>query len=1396
MIANRLALLLSVFFVEGAIAQSKEPLQFGENLDIDIRSDQLEFPTGTLPTLPDHTGFGYAISATDEILVVGAPLCDDRGFDRGELLHSGSVYIYQRDGTDWKPFPDVTGKPFPDGRLFKLFPSFAQAGDQFGSSVSISKDDNGKHTLVVGAPGARHAITGAADTGTVHLFELEAGSFCWTEDEISPLSLRPDFGFAPGIPEEWAEEDAEAWQLAEGYRLMAAPFSIPGERYGASVSLFTGELPSVGGLNVDGVLAVGAPNRDILSYDECDINNNGQLWELFAQPDFDECEQNPCPDACELFVRGVEEAGAVFVWYRVNGEWIIPGGDPACVFGDNPPELDEDSSFTCDVRRGRFYSSDLTDFNNPSLASFGQFGHCVQVVVETEENGDDRSVLLIASALFGRGGSGSVKWINLASPDEYDPDDFPDAEPLDPLGAGTYPEFYSGAPSWANRIGFDLDGLPANVGGAPIGVNSDYQLTVVGMPGTGAFGEGEAAVIARPSNGGQFPEDGSSFKVDRLQRLWTDAGFFPALYSSGSLSSEERDEGYLAAATWGSNPAYSNYGSMLFGSSVRFGGVTDDRSEIVLIGAPGLTGVQDDVDPDDNDFDEDPDPDLDLFAMGGVHVFEYDGNNNNGFQTLYDRTGLIVVPECRENSAVYRRLGESLARVTLTYDEEDELGDDLELLLGELAIRKDTPFPAFYRPRPGAVHSLTIDIDDLDDFGDVEDLFCDELVSTFRPNDGDLADRSDFGLKTSVSADGDWLAVGSPFATMPISAEEPFVLSSNGSFFMADGGLYESGEVYIFERVFIPIPDPLGGDAPEGRKETWELRQVIRPPSASPDLSPINFNLAPNVFRERFGFSLSMSEDGQTLIVGAYGGGGRIGFEDDDESRSRGTSYIYYRSSTSSDSKFEFTQPLAGRSIPGTLQGRSVSIERGSNGRRIVSGAPYWSDFLGSTRQGRLFYGDHVDGRLGGPLGIPRTYLDPNATNESFYGYEVAASRSGADVITVGSAIGPSTFDFDEFRSGKLVLQGDAASSNQTYTGYLTALQFGRSLSFDSDFIVAGSFGITHAIQVQNGPSSPDYGYVFTPLTVLYSEPPFDYPVDFSLGRLITGSQFGVGLSNDGLSQSVAVLDAEGGVAMIGDPRARGANLTSSTTGAAFILDFNSDVELPGSWDVFDGLVLSGSPRVTTFGKGLSLGLNSRTASGQPTADYVRAYLGARISNKETADPLEPDCTDGLKSSPRAFDTRNQIFMYQSFFEDCDGNEIADSVDIASNPDRDCNLDGVLDDCQFELFDDCNDNLVPDQCELEGQDCNGNGILDFCDIEDRNVDDVNADGIPDVCQCLGDVNQDGTVDGEDFNQVFDFIQASGQSDPPCLGCPEDVNNDGLVNILDLNYITKYSGTCP
>ena len=53
------------------------------------------------------------------------------------------------------------------------------------------------------------------------------------------------------------------------------------------------------------------------------------------------------------------------------------------------------------------------------------------------------------------------------------------------------------------------------------------------------------------------------------------------------------------------------------------------------------------------------------------------------------------------------------------------------------------------------------------------------------------------------------------------------------------------------------------------------------------------------------------------------------------------------------------------------------------------------------------------------------------------------------------------------------------------------------------------------------------------------------------------------------------------------------------------------------------------------------------------------------------------------------------------------------------------------DDCAL----DCNENGVPDECELEGNDCNGNGIHDACDVECPaeclNDEDCELDG--DLC---------------------------------------------------------------
>ena len=78
---------------------------------------------------------------------------------------------------------------------------------------------------------------------------------------------------------------------------------------------------------------------------------------------------------------------------------------------------------------------------------------------------------------------------------------------------------------------------------------------------------------------------------------------------------------------------------------------------------------------------------------------------------------------------------------------------------------------------------------------------------------------------------------------------------------------------------------------------------------------------------------------------------------------------------------------------------------------------------------------------------------------------------------------------------------------------------------------------------------------------------------------------------------------------------------------------------------------------------------------------------------------------------------------------------------------------------------------------LSGEDCNANYIADLCDIELGFSEDINANGVPDECECVGDVNGDGTVDVLDLAAV---LGTWGQS-----GVPADVYYDGIVDVLDL-----------
>ena len=67
----------------------------------------------------------------------------------------------------------------------------------------------------------------------------------------------------------------------------------------------------------------------------------------------------------------------------------------------------------------------------------------------------------------------------------------------------------------------------------------------------------------------------------------------------------------------------------------------------------------------------------------------------------------ITAPEIDNSPNAYRRLGETIARVSLSVEEEERQGDDLEMFLVELSAKKDTLDLAFVRPQPSNCNTLS-----------------------------------------------------------------------------------------------------------------------------------------------------------------------------------------------------------------------------------------------------------------------------------------------------------------------------------------------------------------------------------------------------------------------------------------------------------------------------------------------------------------------------------------------------------------------------------------------------------------------------------------------------------------------------------------------------------------
>ena len=93
-------------------------------------------------------------------------------------------------------------------------------------------------------------------------------------------------------------------------------------------------------------------------------------------------------------------------------------------------------------------------------------------------------------------------------------------------------------------------------------------------------------------------------------------------------------------------------------------------------------------------------------------------------------------------------------------------------------------------------------------------------------------------------------------------------------------------------------------------------------------------------------------------------------------------------------------------------------------------------------------------------------------------------------------------------------------------------------------------------------------------------------------------------------------------------------------------------------------------------------------------------------------------------------------------------------------------------------------------CIIEwSADCDSDGIVDYGQILRGERPDANANGVPDGCECLADLNSDGYIQGADLG-----LMLSSWGTAPA-GTAADVNRDGAVDGNDLGLLLAAWGPC-
>ena len=208
------------------------------------------------------------------------------------------------------------------------------------------------------------------------------------------------------------------------------------------------------------------------------------------------------------------------------------------------------------------------------------------------------------------------------------------------------------------------------------------------------------------------------------------------------------------------------------------------------------------------------------------------------------------------------------------------------------------------------------------------------------------------------------------------------------------------------------------------------------------------------------------------------------------------------------------------------------------------------------------------------------------------------------------------------------------------------------------------------------------------------------------------------------------------------------------------------------------------------------------TVSGG-SVDYSYGVLNRLGYTLELTDSNIPGIYDHYLSS---------LLYLASWVSDCDGgsaadcndNGVPDECDIAYGTTTDCNANLVPDECDITngTSEDCDLNGMPDDCDVDygtDPDCNTNAVPDECDVADATSEDCNLNLVPDECELDCNENtvpdecdiSDGTSEDCNSNEVPDECDVDSGTALDCNAnaVPDECDlADGASEDCNLNEI--------